>query len=137
MFFTLLSIIGFFYFLSKTKSLWSSKEGKGEILKFVALIIFFVVNAGGIINHSMKFQYFSHMKSAFMLGSLSTFAVFLGAGMMAIEKYKFLKILTVTTFIIFCVLVTLHIISIEKALFSMAPKEIINILLSLSYLRVF
>jgi len=121
---TIISLLGFLYFPLRIKTMGPPEEVRGRVMKYAALTVLFLVNAAGIIIHSMKFPYFSHMKAAFMLISLPTFAVFLGAGVMALEKNRILKLAVAVFFTALGVLVTLHILHIVRALSSMSPSDI-------------
>jgi 4-amino-4-deoxy-L-arabinose transferase-like glycosyltransferase len=134
---TTLSLLGFFSCLFGMKSVWPSGKVREGVMKFVALTVLFVANAAGIIFHSLKYPYFSHMKAAFMLVSLPAFAVYLGIGVMVLEKYKILKLLVVISFIVICLLVTLHIADLVKALVSMTQSEKELMLYALRYLIKF
>jgi len=120
---TAISLLGFFYAFLGRQLLWPTGESRKGITGLLALTVLFITNAAGIIMHTVKFPYYSHMKAAFMLISLPAFAVFLGIGVMALEKNKYLKVLTLISFTVLGILVTFHIANIVKALMFMAPSE--------------
>jgi len=131
---TVISLLGFFYAFWRRQVLWPEGEVRKGIAGLLALTVLFVTNAAGIIMHTVKFPYYSHMKAVFMLISLPAFAVFLALGVMALEKNKIAKAFVWVSFLVICLLVTLHIGAIVKALHFMPLKEKNLMLYAIRYL---
>jgi hypothetical protein len=74
--------------------------------------VLLISNTLGIVAIVIKRPVYSVMKASFFLTSMPAFAIFLGIGLMSIEKRKIIRYVTVIIFIALFSIVCLHIIHI-------------------------
>jgi hypothetical protein len=92
-------------------------EMNSEIaVKSQIFIVLFLFNAAGIIAVALRAPVFSVIKATYFMGSLPTFSVFLGLGVMACEKHRVVRRVLAFFFGCLFTLVTLHIGHIAYAL---------------------
>ena len=77
--------------------------------------VFLIGNLLCVIALTLKFPVFSAIKDSYLLNSLPALAVFLGVGLMSLEKYKPIKKIIGALFVILFILVIFHILYIVKS----------------------
>lgn len=100
------------------KQLVVSDDDPGVLLKILPLYLLFLTNAGGIIQYTLKYPFFAHMKASFFLSSLPAFAVFLALGITLSEKNASAKKFLILSFGTLFLLVTFHIFQIVISIHS-------------------
>jgi hypothetical protein len=111
----LLILIGIARSLFGKWTIWS-KTDLTEILKVQLFLVILVVNLAGVILHAYRYPYYSFMKAAFVLNSLSALALFLALGVMLVEKYKAVRWGISIIFGFSFLLTTIHVLHIVQTL---------------------
>ena len=86
-----------------------------ETVKMQIFPVFLIGNLLCVIALTLKFPVFSAIKASYLLNSLPALAVFLGVGLMSLEKYKPIKKIIGALFVILFILVIFHILYIVKS----------------------
>jgi hypothetical protein len=96
-------------------ALWSKTEAT-EVLKVQLFVVLLLFTLAGVILHAFRYPYYSFMKAAFVLNSLSAFALFLALGVMLVEKYKVIRWGISFVFGFTFLLTTIHVLHIVQSL---------------------
>jgi hypothetical protein len=96
-------------------AVWS-KTDPTEVLKVQLFLVLLLVNLAGVILHTFRYPYYSFMKAAFVLNSLSALALFLALGVMLVEKYKSVRWGISIVFGFSFLLTTIHVLHIVQTL---------------------
>lgn len=108
----LLAVLGF---LGSLFGKWGvMHKGKDWIdtSKISMFPILFISNAVGVILVAMKYTTFSFLKATYFLNSLSALAVFLGVGVMLLDRGRVMRYIIASFFAVLFFLVTIHILHI-------------------------
>jgi 4-amino-4-deoxy-L-arabinose transferase-like glycosyltransferase len=118
-------IIGIYRYLKGlrndlTKTNWM------ELIKMSIFPVLLISNTLGIVAISIRLPVFAAIKASYFLNSMPAFAVFLGIGLMSIDKRNILKQITVIIFIVLFSIVCLHIIDIYLSILWRRAPDIID-----------
>ncbi len=110
----LVSVMGFLRILFGKWGL-ETKSSSIEMVKMQIFPVLLIWNLVCVIAFVLKYPVFSAIKASYLLISLPAFAVFLGVGLMACERYATIKKIIGVFFIPLFILVTLHILHIVQS----------------------
>jgi len=95
-------------------SLWGKSNGI-EMVKMQVFPTLLIWNLVCVVAFVLKYPVFSAIKDSYLLISLPTITVSIGAGLMLFEKYKVIKKIIAALFAILFILVIFHILYIVKS----------------------
>lgn len=105
-------LLGFFYSLSGKWGIFAIERDRIEAVKMMIFPILLIGNAAGLIMAAIEYTTFSFLKATYFLYSLSALAVFLGLGVMLLDRGKAVRYTIVAFFTALFFLITIHILQI-------------------------
>jgi hypothetical protein len=111
----LLTITGIGRALFGKWAIWSETDPQ-EVIKVQLFVILLIFNLAGVIFHTFRHPFYSFMKAAFLLNSLSSLALFLALGLMLLENSGAFKWVITLIFGCMFLLSTAHVLHIVQSL---------------------